>query len=143
MAGLVWWPARGRRNGRPIVLDRHGRLYLERFWAAERDTAAGFLTLASGLVFEPAGLDGAVHLPLRESAVEEARRGGGPDSSAGRAQPFRVLCAHRVSPYGAERFNRLVERRLRARGLAPAHDAFYPGRPILVTRNDPTRASSP
>ena len=70
-------------------------------------------------------------------AVEEARRGGGPESGAGRAQPFRVLCAHRVGPFGAERFNRLVERRLRARGLAPAHDAFYPGRPILVTRNDP------
>ena len=69
-------------------------------------------------------------------AVEDARRGGGPDSGAGRAQPFRVLCAHRVGPFGAERFNRLVERRLRARGLAPAHDAFYPGRPILVTRND-------
>ena len=68
--------------------------------------------------------------------VEAARRGGGPNSGAGRAQPFRVLCAHRVGPFGAERFNRLVERRLRARGLASAHDAFYPGRPILVTRND-------
>ena len=49
---------------------------------------------------------------------------------------FRVLCAHRIGPFGAERFNRSVERRLRARGLAPAHDEFYPGRPILVTRND-------
>ena len=49
---------------------------------------------------------------------------------------FRVLCAHRTGPFGAERFNRSVERRLRTRGLAPAHDEFYPGRPILVTRND-------
>ena len=69
-------------------------------------------------------------------AVEDARRGDGPESGTGRAQPFRVLCAHRVGPFGADRFNRLVERRLRARGLAPGHDAFYPGRPILVTRND-------
>ena len=53
------------------------------------------------------------------------------------AQPFRVLCAHRVGPFGAERFNTLVERRLRALGLAPARDRFYPGRPVLVTRNDP------
>ena len=60
--------------------------------------------------------------------------GGGGDDSA---QPFRVLCAHRVGPFGAERFNRLVERRLRALRLAPANDPFYPGRPILVTRNDP------
>ena len=49
---------------------------------------------------------------------------------------FRVLCAHRTGPFGAERFNRSVERRLRARGLASARDEFYPGRPILVTRND-------
>ena len=55
---------------------------------------------------------------------------------AGLLSRFRVLCAHRTGPFGAERFNRSVERRLRTRGLAPAHDEFYPGRPILVTRND-------
>jgi len=69
-------------------------------------------------------------------AVEDARRGTGPDAGDGPARPFQVLCAHRVGPFGAERFNALVERRLRARGLVPARDAFYPGRPILVTRND-------
>ncbi|MCY4286568.1 MAG: exodeoxyribonuclease V subunit alpha [Thiotrichales bacterium] len=56
---------------------------------------------------------------------------------SGPLQAFRVLCAHRVGAFGAERFNRLVERRLGALGLVPADDAFYPGRPILVTRNDP------
>ena len=70
-------------------------------------------------------------------SVEDAGRGAGQDGGAGAARPFQVLCAHRVGPFGAERFNRLVERRLRATGLAPVHDAFYPGRPILVTRNDP------
>ena len=50
---------------------------------------------------------------------------------------FRVLCAHRIGPFGAERFNRSVERRLRALGLVRGNDSFYPGRPILVTRNDP------
>ena len=69
-------------------------------------------------------------------AVEDARRGAGSDAGNGPARPFQVLCAHRVGPFGAERFNALVERRLRARGLVPARDAFYPGRPILVTRND-------
>ena len=69
-------------------------------------------------------------------AVEDARRGAGPDAGNGPALPFQVLCAHRVGPFGAERFNALVERRLRTRGLVPARDAFYPGRPILVTRND-------
>ena len=66
-----------------------------------------------------------------------------PDEGAGPLPSFRVLCAHRVGPFGAERFNRSVERRLRALGLVRAHDAFYPGRPILVTRNDPrTRLSN-
>ena len=60
-----------------------------------------------------------------------------PVVDAGPLSAFRVLCAHRVGAFGAERFNRLVERRLGALGLVPGDDAFYPGRPILVTRNDP------
>ena len=47
----------------------------------------------------------------------------------------RVLCAHRRGPFGVNRFNRLVERGLRARGVLE-HDEFYVGRPIIVTRND-------
>ena len=70
-------------------------------------------------------------------ALEAARAAGAPGDAAMPPPSFRVLCAHRVGAYGAERFNRLVERRLRALGLAPAHEPFYPGRPILVTRNDP------
>ena len=62
---------------------------------------------------------------------------GEPGAGAGLLSAFRVLCAHRIGAFGAERFNRLVERRLGALGLVPGDDAFYPGRPILVTRNDP------
>ena len=55
----------------------------------------------------------------------------------------RVLCAHRRGPFGVTRFNRLVEQRLRATGLIPVDDEFYPGRPIIVTRNDrPTGLSN-
>ena len=77
-------------------------------------------------------------------ALRKARKlRGPPDEGAGPLPSFRVLCAHRIGPFGAERFNRSVERRLRALGLVRAHDAFYPGRPILVTRNDPrTRLSN-
>ena len=67
-------------------------------------------------------------------AVQAMRGSGG---GTGPLASFRVLCAHRIGAFGAERFNQSVERRLRALGLVPAHDAFYPGRPILVTRNDP------
>ena len=48
---------------------------------------------------------------------------------------LRVLCAHRAGPFGANRFNRLVERRLRQLVALP-DDEFYVGRPIIVTRND-------
>ena len=47
----------------------------------------------------------------------------------------RVLCAHRRGPFGVGRFNRLVERALRARGVLDREE-FYIGRPIIVTRND-------
>ena len=47
----------------------------------------------------------------------------------------RVLCAHRTGPFGANRFNRLVEQRLRQLVALP-DDEFHPGRPIIVTRND-------
>ena len=66
------------------------------------------------------------------------------DRGAG-AEPFpaaRVLCAHRVGPFGAERFNRLVEDRLRSAGLAPHGERFYAGRPVIVTRNDPVTGLS-
>ena len=47
----------------------------------------------------------------------------------------RVLCAHRRGPFGVGRFNRLVERGLRDRGVLE-NEGFYVGRPIIVTRND-------
>ena len=62
-----------------------------------------------------------------------------------RESPFparRILCAHRHGPFGTHRFNRLVEAELRQRGRV-GREEFYPGRPIIVTRNDPaTRLSN-
>ncbi len=70
-------------------------------------------------------------------ALREMQANRDPVGEAGPLSAFRVLCAHRIGAFGAERFNRLVERRLRTLGLVPANEAFYPGRPVLVTRNDP------
>ena len=61
------------------------------------------------------------------------------------APPFpavRVLCAHRTGPFGADRFNRLVEEHLRGRGFIPRGQPFYAGRPIIVRRNDPVTGLS-
>ena len=48
----------------------------------------------------------------------------------------RVLCSHRRGPFGTNRFNHLVERRLRELRRRTGHDAWYVGRPIIVTQND-------
>ncbi|MGB0147662.1 MAG: ATP-binding domain-containing protein, partial [Ilumatobacteraceae bacterium] len=50
---------------------------------------------------------------------------------------FRVLCAHRSGPFGVNGWNVRAERLLeRAEVQTRGH---YPGQPIMVTANDPTR----
>ena len=70
-------------------------------------------------------------------ALRGAGRAAGAGAGTGSFPLFQVLCAHRVGPFGSERFNTLVEQRLRARALVLAGDEFYPGRPLIITRNDP------
>jgi exodeoxyribonuclease V alpha subunit len=53
---------------------------------------------------------------------------------------FRVLCALNIGPFGVRALNRLIEEALRQRNLIPTHprpeNPWYPGRPVLITRND-------
>lgn len=49
---------------------------------------------------------------------------------------FRVLCAHREGPGGVLALNADVEARLAAAGVVPRRRPWYPGRPVMVTRND-------
>lgn len=49
---------------------------------------------------------------------------------------FQVLCAVRNGPWGVEGLNDRIARLLRRDGLIPATQGWYPGRPVLVTRND-------
>lgn len=49
---------------------------------------------------------------------------------------FRVLCALREGPYGVRQINAAVEGILHRRGLISDPLQLYPGRPILITRND-------
>ena len=49
---------------------------------------------------------------------------------------FQVLCAVREGPWGAQGLNQRIEAGLRARGwIGAGHGDWYPGRPVLVTRN--------
>ena len=49
---------------------------------------------------------------------------------------FRILCALRQGPYGVEEINRLFEKILREAGLIRTSGPWYPGRPVMITRND-------
>ena len=50
-------------------------------------------------------------------------------------QGFRLLCALRKGPAGAERLNLEIVRRLQFMGLVSEAE-WFPGRPVMVTRND-------
>jgi exodeoxyribonuclease V alpha subunit len=49
---------------------------------------------------------------------------------------FRALAAVREGPYGVHALNGMVERRLAAHEPAVLHQRWFPGRPVMVTRND-------
>jgi exodeoxyribonuclease V alpha subunit len=49
---------------------------------------------------------------------------------------FRILCALREGPYGVQALNRLVEQLLRQEGLIRQAGRWYPGRPVMITKND-------
>ena len=99
------------------------------------DDAIGLRPLPDGAAFRR--LAGELADERFAPMVRQVRETCAPPAGLGPLQGFRVLCAHRTGPFGSERFNELVEQRLRGLGLAGANDRFYPGRPILVTRNDP------
>lgn len=48
---------------------------------------------------------------------------------------FRVLCAHRRGALGTAWLNRHIEALLQAEGLIDARQTWYPGRPVMLTRN--------
>ncbi|WP_373500862.1 exodeoxyribonuclease V subunit alpha [Desulfococcus sp.] len=49
---------------------------------------------------------------------------------------FRILAALRQGPFGVARLNEIAEDVLRGEGLIQPKGTWYPGRPVMVTRND-------
>ncbi len=48
-----------------------------------------------------------------------------------------LLCALRVGPWGVQALNRRLVELLAAEAILDPHRRWYPGRPVMVTRNDP------
>lgn len=69
-----------------------------------------------------------------EAARELALDGKASEALSALAQ-VRILCAHRHGPHGVSHWNRLAEQWLFGADGAPGQ--WYPGRPLLITRNDP------
>ncbi len=77
-----------------------------------------------------------VYGPLVQDMSSASQEGFDPFSRSA------VLCAHRRGPFGSARFNRLVEAELKESGLVRQRDGFYIGRPLIITRNDPSTGLS-
>ncbi|RNI19928.1 exodeoxyribonuclease V subunit alpha [Flexivirga caeni] len=80
-------------------------------------------------VLRPALVDTAVR--LREAAL-----GGDVDAALGILAEHRLLCAQRRGPRGIRFWNKQIQGWLTEATGDPLWEAMYPGRPLLVTRND-------
>jgi exodeoxyribonuclease V alpha subunit len=49
---------------------------------------------------------------------------------------FRLLCVLREGPFGVNALNHAITRELVRAGQIKAHNEWYPGRPVMLTRND-------
>jgi exodeoxyribonuclease V alpha subunit len=88
--------------------------------------------------------DGPEAAPVRDlvggagAAMVAAARAGDEAGALAALASARLLCAHRRGPHGVAGWAARAERWLAA--VVPGHAAagpWYPGRPLLVTRNDP------
>lgn len=70
-------------------------------------------------------------LRLREAAIL-----GATDVALAALDDHRLLCAHRLGPFGVQHWNQQVHRWLAEETGQPAWSQWYAGRPLLVTAND-------
>lgn len=71
-------------------------------------------------------------------AMIDAARSGHVEPALAALDQHRLLCAHRSGPFGVAVWSRQVEDWLLAAGAGfDPFDPWYPGRPVLVTQNNP------
>ena len=111
-------------------------LRLERQQAAEGTEVPSMVFAVPSSPGHQAAAEKAVHEVVTDyltAARELALAGDGPGALQALAN-VRVLCAHRHGPYGVSHWNDLAEQWLFGKAGAPG--IWYPGRPLLITRND-------
>jgi len=81
----------------------------------------------------------ALHRVIKDTIIngfEDYLKADDPLEAFERFDRFRVLCALREGPYGVSALNRAAEQILKRAGLIESDKTWYPGRPVLITRND-------
>lgn len=103
----------------------------ERAWAILQDPGVKNVTVLRSEIFSYIGRQ-------YTKFMEEVVRSSQPDVRKIFAafNSFQVLCAIHYGSRGVAGINRMVESSLARRGFACRHDSWYPGRPVLITRND-------
>lgn len=71
------------------------------------------------------------------AVVVQAAHAGDAEAAVSALDALRVLCAHRSGRAGVSFWNRAIESRIAALGRVTS--GMYPGRPVMITRNDPAR----
>lgn len=71
-------------------------------------------------------------LPIYRSHIQA----GTAEAAFQHLSQFCVLCALRNGLYGSMILNRIIEQFLLEEKLVPARETWYPGRPIMISRND-------
>jgi len=69
-------------------------------------------------------------------AIQLASTGVQPDIILKKHCRLKLLTAHRKGFRGSDQLNRLVEEQLSIRGFVPPSEAWYIGRPVLITKNN-------
>jgi exodeoxyribonuclease V alpha subunit len=105
------------------------------------DGSGALETLGVGLdelQWQPGLGPGSLARLLREAAdgYAEYLALGDPGQALDAFNRQRILCALRAGPQGVAALNRGVEAELSRRGLLRPDAVFYPGRPVLIARND-------
>jgi exodeoxyribonuclease V alpha subunit len=106
----------------------------------DADAALGVLADADGHIEwvdtdQPAGILRKVLVPQALALREAAVLGDGAEALR-TLERHRMLCAHRRGPFGVDYWNRQTERWLAEQTDTPLWQAWYVGRPVLVTAND-------
>ncbi len=84
----------------------------------------------------PHALSEAIREPILRGFGDYWKSIGSPAEIFNRFARFRVLCALRQGPYGVIAINRLVEQIFTEEKLIGSGKNWYPGRPVLISRND-------